>query len=262
MTIRIHPIRAFNDNYIWCIIDDEKKVCAVVDPGDAAPVSDYLTANQLRLTAILITHHHWDHTGGVAELLKKYPAITVYGPHTSTNTTYDHPLNENDIVTLPELEREFRVLEIPGHTLDHIAFIGHGWLFAGDTLFSGGCGRVFEGTYEQMYDALLKLAALPDETLLYCGHEYTELNLRFAASVEPDNKDINERIGIVRKLRESNTPTLPNTIANEKLTNPFLRCNNSKIKLTIEREVGVVTSELDVFVQLRKRKDAFNPDIA
>ena len=215
----INAIKAFNDNYIWCMQYRDQAV--VVDPGDPAPVLQYLQQNNLTLSAILITHHHHDHTGGVAELLKHFP-VTVYAP---ANGNYDfkhHPVAEGDCLELTEVGCELTVMEVPGHTIDHVAYYNHDILFCGDTLFAGGCGRIFEGTPEMMYQSLMRLAALPAETKVYCAHEYTLSNLHFAQSVDPDNAELMQRIEIEAAKRERDEPTVPSTIGLELKTNPFL----------------------------------------
>src|SRR5574339_1138134 len=188
--LHVSPIKAFSDNYIWLIhgLTDAKKVAAV-DPGDAAPVGRHLDAHGLRLSAILITHHHPDHIGGVESLLARYP-VPVYGPARENIPGYPQPLRDGDRVSLADMGMTFGVLDVPGHTAGHIAYVGHGALFCGDTLFSAGCGRLFEGTPEQMSRSLEKLAKLAPETRVYCTHEYTLANLRVAQAVEPDNLDI------------------------------------------------------------------------
>ena len=192
------PVSAFRDNYVWTL--RRGKHAAVVDPGEAAPVLDYLARENLSLAAILATHHHADHVGGIAELRQKYE-VPVYGPKGEPIATLTHPVSEGDRVSIPELGVSFSVLDIPGHTRAHIAYYGAGALFCGDTLFACGCGRVFEGTAEQMLQSLTKLAALPDETKVYCGHEYTLANIRFARAVDPDNAMLAAREASASKLR-------------------------------------------------------------
>jgi hydroxyacylglutathione hydrolase len=219
------PIPAFADNYIWLLENGE--TAWIVDPGDAAPALEVLHEKNLQLAGILLTHHHPDHSGGIAELLKHYQ-VPVYGPDNSpVRVLISHPLQDGSCITLGNMA--FSVIAIPGHTLDHIAFYSAAEkiLFCGDTLFSAGCGRVFEGTHEQMYQALLKLAELPDDTMVCCGHEYTLSNLRFAASLEPANNNILEHQKQCEILRAKNLPTLPSTIAQEKKINPFLRCHSA-----------------------------------
>jgi hydroxyacylglutathione hydrolase len=216
------PIPAFSDNYIWLLAKDDK--AWVVDPGEAAPVLAALKSSNLTLAGILITHHHPDHTGGVAALLKEFP-VPVFGPENSpASNLIDNPLKDKENIRIGTWQ--FSVIAIPGHTLDHIAFYcaADKILFCGDTLFSAGCGRVFEGTYEQMYQSLLKLAALPSDTKVCCAHEYTLSNLRFAVTIEPANQDIINYQKQCEELREKNQPTLPSSIGLEQRINPFLRC--------------------------------------
>lgn len=215
----IIPLSALNDNYIWCCIDPNTGYVAVVDPSDAEPVITYLRAHDLKLSAILITHHHWDHTGGIAGLQAEYH-IPVYGPETIAGIT--HPTSPGHPLVLNNGEWRFAVQAVPGHTLDHIAYYQPGHLLCGDVLFSAGCGRVFEGTPEQMYTSLQTLGALPGDTRVYCAHEYTRANLAFARCVEPENNDISDYL---TELNEADTLlSLPSTLALEKRINPFLRC--------------------------------------
>lgn len=215
-------IPAFADNYLWLIHDGVQ--AAVVDPGDAAPVLAALDAHKLSLAAILLTHHHADHVGGVASLLQRF-RVPVFGPAGEAIEGITIPLSEGDAATIPELELAMTVLDVPGHTRGHIAYVApeQGWLFCGDTLFAGGCGRLFEGSPAQMADSLGKLAALPDATEVYCAHEYTLSNLRFAAEIEPENDALAARIQSEQAKRDQGRPTIPSTIGLEKSTNPFLR---------------------------------------
>src|SRR4051812_13271561 len=190
MEPRIVPISAFKDNYVWTLRNERH--AAVVDPGEARPVLEYLAREKLELCAILATHHHPDHVGGIAELLQ-HQRVPVFGPRDEPIPTLTNPVSGGDEVEVAELGVSFSVLDIPGHTRAHIAYYGAGMLFCGDTLFACGCGRVFEGTSEQMYASLEKLGALPDETKVYCGHEYTLANIGFAKAVEPDNKALDAR---------------------------------------------------------------------
>ncbi len=252
------PIRAFKDNYIWLLVHPVNRHCAIVDPGDATPVIDYIKKEQLTPVAILITHHHHDHTGGVLELKEKYPNIAVYGPTNDAVQGLDYRLNENDPVVIAPLEAKLRVIDTPGHTKGHIAFYGEGLLFCGDTLFAAGCGRLFEGTASQMAASLAKLSALPDDTAVYCAHEYTAANLRFAATVEPDNIDIKKRIQTVAEQEAQQQPTLPSTMRLEKLTNPFLRCDVSAVIKAAQTETKQpLTDPVSVFQTLRAWKDKF-----
>ncbi len=223
MMLNVTPVRAFKDNYIWLIHSVDGASVAIVDPGDAGPVINHLQNHAITPIAILITHHHMDHTGGVHKLLDHYPDLPVYGPANPRIATITQPLNEGMTITLPALNARFQVLEIPGHTLDHIAYYGEGMLFCGDTLFGAGCGRLFEGTPEQMHRSLSKVAVLPGDTLMYCGHEYTLANIAFAKWVEPENGDLLRREQDTQTLRQQDIPSLPSQLDLERRTNPFLR---------------------------------------
>jgi hydroxyacylglutathione hydrolase len=256
--LEIIPILAFKNNYIWLIANKENQQCAIVDPGEAEPVFIALRKHSLTLTTILITHHHQDHTGGIQELHQALPGIAVYGPAHESIPCLNHPLVENDEVALPSLDLNLRVLDIPGHTKGHIAYYGNGMLFCGDTLFSAGCGRLFEGTAAQMVSSLSKLVNLPSDTLVYCAHEYTRDNLRFAELVEPENEDIQNRIQEVDTLRANNLPSLPSVLSKEKLTNPFLRCeSDTVIKALSTRFNKNFTDPVETFQTLRTWKDTF-----
>jgi hydroxyacylglutathione hydrolase len=251
----IIAIPAFNDNYIWLLRHGD--FAAVVDPGVAAPVLEYLAAHGLKLAAILVTHHHGDHTGGVADLLARYP-VPVYGPASESIVGVDHPLHDGDRVKLPELDIDFAVLDVGGHTRGHIAYYGASILFCGDTLFAGGCGRLFEGTAEQMWRSLSRLAALPPDTEVYCAHEYTQANLRFALAVEPDNVALRERAFDVAELRSNNRPSVPSSIAMELATNPFLRPRSATVIAAARRFRGAaVDGDEAVFAALREWKNTF-----
>ncbi len=253
--LTIFPIPALKDNYIWTLHDQHHAV--VVDPGDAAPVLAYLNAHQLKLAAILCTHHHNDHTGGVGELVELYN-VPVYGPQHEDIPCISHALGDGDVVELAGLNIKLDVLDIPGHTLGHIAFVGVGGVFCGDTLFGCGCGKIFEGTAAQLFHALQQLANLPGETRVYCGHEYTEANIRFALACEPDNARLKQRQADARALRAAGLPTLPSTIALEKATNPFLRCAERDIIATAQRMADIdQTDEISVFTALRSWKNRF-----
>ena len=253
--LHVTPIKAFNDNYIWLIRDPAKPECVVVDPGDAQPVLSYLSTHQLTLTAILITHHHWDHTGGISDLLEHH-TVPVYGPDNNSISQLTHILSDRDELALAKPKAEFTVFTTPGHTLDHIAYYGQGALFCGDTLFTGGCGRLFEGTATQMYNSLSKLATLADDTLIYCAHEYTQANLNFAKQVEPNRVELNERIIAVEQQRKKGLPTVPATLGLEKQTNPFLRCDCVKVRQAAEQYSGqLLEHPHEVFAVLRAWKD-------
>jgi hydroxyacylglutathione hydrolase len=247
------PIRAFKDNYVWTLRNATH--AAVVDPGEAEPVLDYLAREKLELAAILATHHHADHVGGVARLLEKY-RVPVYGPKNEPIPTLTRPVSEGDTVTIPALGVAFSVLDIPGHTRAHIAYYGAGALFCGDTLFACGCGRLFEGTAEQMYASLGKLRALPDDTKVYCGHEYTLANIGFARGVEPQNAALAAREARDRRLREAGKPTLPSTMREEKATNPFLRCTEPAVVESVNKYLGSrVSDPVRVFAAIRDWKN-------
>lgn len=258
--IQISALPAFSDNYIWLLHDHATQRCAVVDPGEAAPVERWLDDHpQWVLSDILITHHHHDHTGGV-NALKARTGAQVWGPADETLPYLDHPLTDG--AHLQVLGLALAVIRVPGHTAGHIAFAHQGsdrpLLFSGDTLFAGGCGRLFEGTPEQMHTSLSRLAALADETLVYCAHEYTLSNLRFAVAVEPDNHALTERLAKVSALRSRNEITLPSTLAVEKATNPFLRTGETSIKEKAEQREGYpLVGEAAVFKALRGWKDHF-----
>lgn len=254
----VTPIPAFNDNYIWALSVPESNEIAVVDPGDASVVNQYLTANQLTLTAILITHHHQDHTGGVNQLCNEHNAV-VYGPANSPFEGIQKPLNDTESVTL--FGHTLEVKTVPGHTLDHISYFSTGpspQLFCGDTLFLAGCGRLFEGTAEQMFTAMNYFKTLPDNTEIYCTHEYSLANLAFAQAVEPDNNAISESIKQCENLRKSDIPTLPSSIAQEKNINPFIRtAEHSVIKAAASFTGKAQQSETEVFAAIREWKNQF-----
>jgi hydroxyacylglutathione hydrolase len=256
--IQIDALPAFTDNYLWLLQDTATRRCAVVDPGDAAPVLAWLAAHPgWQLTDILVTHHHNDHVGGVAEL-KQATGATVYGPATENIPARDIALEDN--ARLEVLGLELAVLTVPGHTLGHIAYYqeSQGLLFCGDTLFAAGCGRLFEGTPAQMHRSLSRFVTLPDATRVYCAHEYTLSNLRFAQAVEPDNQDIAQRMADARGLRAQNIPTVPSNIGLEKRTNPFLRVDETSVKQKAdERDPGASASPVAVFAALRAWKDKF-----
>lgn len=254
--IQISALPAFTDNYIWLLQEPQSRRCAVVDPGDAAPVLAWLKQNPgWTLSDILVTHHHHDHVGGV-EALKRVSGATVYGPAHETIPARDVALQDNQRINV--LGWDFAVYAVPGHTLGHIAFYHPGVLFCGDTLFAGGCGRLFEGTPAQMHASLQRLAALPADTRVYCTHEYTQSNLRFAQAVEPDNADIAERVENVNRLRARGEITLPSNLALEKRTNPFLRTAETSVKQKADERNGRDNRSGDeVFASLRAWKDKF-----
>jgi len=226
--LSVLAIPAFNDNYLWLIHDSRH--AAIVDPGDAAPVLAALDAHALKLSAILLTHHHADHVGGVQTLLQHFN-VPVFGPANETITGVTKRLKEGDTVDIPQLPLKLSILDVPGHTSGHIAYVAAAqqWLFCGDTLFGGGCGRLFEGTPAQMVTSLSKLSTLPPQTQVFCAHEYTMSNLRFAQAVEPGNPALIERIAAEEAKRARHIPTVPSSIAVENATNPFLRCQQPEI---------------------------------
>jgi len=255
----IHPIPAFIDNYIWTVTDASRQRAAVVDPGDASPVLDYLAANGLQLEAVLITHHHPDHVGGLRTLIDEFAPV-VYGPRNPSIAGIDRSLAEGDSLEL--FGARFTVLEVPGHTLDHIAYFSDSEeppvLFCGDTLFAAGCGRLFEGTPAMMVESLGKLTALPRQTRVYCTHEYTLANLRFARAVEPDNTELAQRAQREQARRDADKPTLPSSLALELQTNPFLRCRQPQLRAAAESRTGAgVEDEVAVFAAIRRWKDSF-----
>lgn len=255
----IIPIPAFADNYIWLLRDGSR--AAVVDPGDARPVLEYLAREGLSLTAVLATHHHNDHVGGIETLLAAHPA-PVFGPAHEAIPRIAHPLGEGDVTSLPGMPVRLRVIDIPGHTAGHIAYFGDVGgapsLFCGDTLFAAGCGRMFEGTPAQMWTSLSALAALPGDTNVYCGHEYTVANLRFALAVEPENPMLWERQAQALSMRERGLPTLPSTIALEHATNPFLRAGLANVRAAAAAHAGhAIVSDVESFAALRAWKNAF-----
>ena len=253
--INIEPIKAFSDNYIWLLTTNEGSI--VIDPGESVNLLKIIKEKNLNLKAILITHHHFDHTGGIEEILAD-KSIDVYGPNNNIDTINIKVSNQSKISLLGI---EFEVIEIPGHTLDHIAYYakndGYPILFCGDTLFAGGCGRVFEGTFEQMHESLSTLKKLPLNTKIYCGHEYTESNLRFAKSVEPLNQAIISRYNDVVKLNKQGIPTLPSTIEIELETNPFLRVGLKSIQQEISKKFNTPKNDKDIFAAIRQWKDNF-----
>lgn len=268
--LKVEPIPALQDNYIWAIHDGQ--AVAVVDPGDAAPVLAYLDRSGLQLSAILVTHHHGDHQGGVAQLLAAHPLgpdgrpIPVVGPAREKIGQRTRAVAQDDIVTLAQPSLTLRVLEVPGHTAGHIAYAGEldgigPVLFCGDTLFASGCGRLFEGSPAQMLGSLDQLAALADDTRVYCAHEYTASNVRFARAVEPDNPALAAWQEEVAQLRASGRPTLPTTIGHEREVNPFLRSRLAPVRQALAGRLAKAAqagaNDAAAFAALRAWKDEF-----
>lgn len=258
---KVHRLAALDSNYIWMIQPDvHSPQVWVVDPGEAAPVLDAVAHLGLEPVALLITHHHRDHTGGIDALLALYP-VPVWGPASERIPAVTHPLKDGDNFMPGTLQA--RVIATPGHTLDHLSYLiqphqGPGWLFCGDTLFSAGCGRLFEGTPEQALASIQRLTDLDDTTLVYCAHEYTRQNLLFARHVEPDNDLVGQRLeNIDRQIRDQGA-SLPSTIGQERLINPFLRLSSAPLVASLEGYFEQkTTSDLEVFTLLRRWKDHF-----
>lgn len=248
-------LRAFADNYIWTIRDEH--CAAVVDPGEAQPVIDYLERENLTLVAILNTHHHADHVGGNAALLARSP-VPVFGPRDERIPEVSVRLADGQHFRLPHFDIDMETLEIPAHTRSHVAFVGGGMLFCGDTLFAAGCGRLFEGTPRQMHDSLTRLSRLPDDTRVYCGHEYTLSNIKFARAAEPDNTQLPALEVRMQALRDAGQPTLPSTIGQEKATNPFVRVNAPGVIQSASTRAGkTLTDPVTVLAELRDWKNNF-----
>lgn len=256
--LQVSPVRAFSDNYIWLIhAPADPSAVVAVDPGDARPVEAELAHRGLSLRAILLTHHHGDHVGGVRELTAAH-GVPVWGPAREDLACEAQPLDEGDVVHLEQLGLEFDVMAVPGHTLGHIAYRGHGALFSGDTLFSAGCGRLFEGTPQQMFDSLERIAALPDDTVVYPTHEYTLANLRFAVAVEPGNAAARDALATVGALRERDEISLPTRLGRERQINPFLRSREAAVRAAAEQQAGQpLASPAEVFAVVRRWKDGF-----
>ena len=253
MPLVVEPIAAFETNYIWAIHNGQD--CALVDPGSSPEPLNYLREQGLSLCALILTHHHHDHIGGVDDLLAEHP-VPVWGPVDTRMPQVDHPVSEGDRARVPKLGLELDVLETPGHTTTHIVYHNDTLLLAGDTLFSIGCGRLFEGTAEQMQRSLDKLDGLPGHLQVHCAHEYTRDNCRFALKVEPDNHALRARAGEVSKLREQDHITLPSALADERAANPFLRTREpAVIEAAKRREPGAGTDPAAVFGVIRRWKD-------
>lgn len=246
-------IPAFQDNYIWVLTNDEGR-CIIVDPGEAEPVLNAIEDNQWQPEAILLTHHHRDHVGGVAALRAKFPHLEVYGPAETQDKGVTHVVEDGEKIVI--LMLEFSVIATPGHTSGHISFFSFPYLFCGDTMFSGGCGRLFEGTPTQMYQSFQKINALPDDTLICCAHEYTLANMKFSRHILPEDRAIEDYYLKVKELRAKQQNTLPVTLKNERKTNLFLRTNDIDLINKINEETNMQQPE-DRFAWLRAKKDVF-----
>ncbi len=256
--LEVTPIRSLKDNYIWACVNKALGEVVIVDPGTAEPVFQFLGTNQLKLVGILVTHKHADHTGGIEALLARYPGVAVYAHSLENIPSTTHYVDDNEIIFINHWPTPFTVIHIPGHTLGHVAYYAVPILLTGDTLFGAGCGRLFEGTADQMFSSLNKLSALPDDTLIYCGHEYTMANLQFASRVMNKNSDVMKRIKDTESLISHYQPSLPSTLQLEKTTNPFLRCTQNEVISSVEHYAEKkLTNAVDVFRELRKWKDNF-----
>lgn len=254
--VQVESINAFDDNYIWAIRHTKTQQTWVVDPGQADPVFTYLKEKQASLAGILITHHHWDHTNGVEALQEAFSDLTVYGPLNSPFKGITHPVKEGDTVDI--FTDTFSIIETPGHTLDHICYGNARLCFTGDTLFSAGCGRLFEGTAEQMWHSFNKFSRFCDDTLIYCTHEYTAANLAFAKAVEPNNPIVQAHIDKVTALRRRNEPSLPSQFGLERKINPFLRASQPHMLDQLPQHLTKENQKpWDQFAAIRSWKDEF-----
>ena len=251
--MKLTSISAFQDNYIWVLSNEEGK-CVIVDPGEAAPVLKAIAQHQWQPVAILLTHHHADHVGGVRQLKESYPEIALYGPAEIKIPGLTQTVKDGDNLQL--LGHNFNVIATPGHTLGHVSYYSSPWLFCGDTLFSAGCGRLFEGTPEQMYQSFQRINQLPSETLICCAHEYTESNVAFALSLLPEDEHINRFYKEVKALRAENQSTLPSTLAKERQVNVFLRTEDHDLQRKEKKDI-LFQQPGKVFAWLRAKKDTF-----
>ena len=253
----IIPVSAFSDNYIWLICDNQQRYAAIVDPGDATPVITALDEQKLEPIAILITHHHGDHVGGISRLLQHYPQLPVYGPKTERIATVTHKVGQGDVIDLQKIGTQLKVLDTFGHTAGHISYYAPEILFCGDTLFANGCGRVFDGTIEDLHQSLQRIAKLPPKTKIYCAHEYTLDNIGFAKWVEAENKDLLEREAICLNLIDNDKATIPTLLADELKTNPFMRCDKQVVIEQAEKFSGKkLANTTEVFRAIRRWKDS------
>jgi len=253
--LHVWPVEVLGDNYVWILESEGSSRVVVVDPGDAAPVLAALEERDLEPAVVLVTHHHNDHVGGLTEIVDRFrPA--VFGAAADAIPGVDHPVSGGDRISPPGMDLPLEVLSLPGHTANHLGFLGPGIVFVGDTLFAGGCGRVFEGTMDQMHRSLIRLADLPLPTQAYCAHEYTVTNLRFGRHVEPDNTAITDRLAAAEAARMAGRPTIPSTIGDELETNVFLRCDHPDVAGAAEERAGrPLASSAEVFGVIRAWKD-------
>ncbi|EOI8093708.1 hydroxyacylglutathione hydrolase [Cronobacter sakazakii] len=251
--MNLNSIPAFEDNYIWVLNDDEGQ-CLLVDPGEAEPVFRALEENQWQPVAILLTHHHHDHTGGVKALVARFPDITVYGPEETRSKGAQVVVNDGEKFNI--LGCEFLAFSTPGHTLGHFSYFSFPYLFCGDTMFSAGCGRLFEGTPAQMYQSFQKINALPEDTLICCAHEYTLSNLKFLVAILPDDPALTQYYREVNELRAKNQKTLPSILKNERQINLYLRLEDDDLIDKINPDLRLSTPE-ERFAWLRSKKDNF-----
>jgi hydroxyacylglutathione hydrolase len=256
--LQIWPVPVFSDNYVWILEREGNNRVAVVDPGDGPPVVAALESRGLEVSAVLLTHHHRDHIGGLSDLIDRFhPA--VFGSPEDRIPGVDRPVGDGGTVTLDALDVDLEVVALPGHTAHHLGYVGPGFALVGDTLFAGGCGRVFEGTPEQMHGSLKRLAALEPETKAYCAHEYTVSNLGFAREVEPGNDAIAQRLAAAEAARAGEQPTVPSTIGYELETNPFLRCSEPAVVAAAETRAGrALEPGTEVFAVIREWKDGWS----
>jgi len=255
--VTLWPIPVFDDNYVWVLEKTGVRWVAIVDPGDGIAALAGIERRELEPCAVIVTHHHADHIGGLDEILERHD-IAVYGPATEAIQAVTHPVSDRDIVRIKTLDLELSVVEVPGHTAGHVAYLGPGFVLSGDTLFAGGCGRVFEGTPRQMYGSLQRLAGLPPATNVYCAHEYTVANLRFARQVEPGNQSLQQRLASAERRRAEERPTVPSSLDEELQTNPFLRCHVPEVRAAAETKAGrQLADEAEVFAAVRAWKDGW-----
>ena len=254
--MEIVTIPCLQDNFAYLLICTKTQKAAVVDPSEAAPVQRVVEQKGVELMSILNTHHHWDHVGGIAGLINEF-GIPVYTPKNEAVRGSTNPVSEGDIINLSELGLNIRILDVPGHTSGAIAYYTEKILFSGDTLFTAGCGRLFEGSPAEMYQSLSKIKKLSDDVLVYCGHEYTVSNLEFASTVEKNNKSIQKRLSMALQTRKMGQPTVPTSLEIEKQTNPFLRCEEESVINAASKRAGrILDNPVEVFATIRSWKDS------